>query len=211
MVNFNLNAQELQGDNVQFYLSQKNQNFEKIINDSIQQSNNLDLKSPLAHRNLYSIYNLSNNNFSLNNKKINFSTFSYNNNFLFEPASLTGSYINYNINDKFSLSGNFYIYDIFPKPFDYNRNKAFVSNMSLTYNVNDWLYFRVFGMYAYHGMKDPLLISMFAPHNSFGGEVIVKFSDTFKLGGGVKLVNQGNDWIPQYYALPIFNYTLKKR
>jgi hypothetical protein len=151
------------------------------------------------------------NSFSVNHSNL-FSLFAVSSDYdwKFEGATSIGFGVNWNITDKLTLSGNPFLTSYYFGPIVYNRKMTVGANIVLTYNINDWLTLRAFSQYAYNGFSNPYLNSVLAPQNSFGGEAIVKFSNTFKFGGGVKYINQGGKWTPQFYTLPLINIDGRK-
>ena len=103
--------------------------------------------------------------------------------------------------DQLTLTGAPFISNYFFGLFDYHRRMVAGMNLSLTYQPVDWLILRTFGQYAYNGLSNPNSIN--AHQNSFGGEVYVKFSETFGLSGGIKYMNHNGKWKPQFYGLPL--------
>ncbi|MDR1503485.1 MAG: hypothetical protein LBT43_13640 [Prevotella sp.] len=135
----------------------------------------------------------------------NFSPFSASSvyNYGFEGATSVSFGINWNINSKLKLTGRPFLTSYYFGPADYNRNISIGSDVVLTYKANDWLILRAFGQYAYNGLSSPDATSLIVPQNCFGGEVLVKFSNVFGLGGGVKYINNKGRWTPQFYTIPI--------
>jgi len=198
-------AQEKVGAEATLSDSDKNMfDFEKTIKVSVFPIFNSHVDNSLFTLSLPQINEINYNVFSANHSnRINLFAVSSDYNLKFEGATSIGFGINWNITDKLTLTGNPFLTNYYFGPLDYNRKMAVGANVTLTYNVNDWLTLRAFGQYAYNGFNSTHLNSIFAPQNSFGGEAQVKFSNTFGLGGGVKYINQGGKWTPQFYTLPL--------
>ncbi len=124
-------------------------------------------------------------------------------NFGFEGNTSVGFGTNWHITDKLTLTGSPFLSSYYFGQTDHNRKLAVGANLMLSYEVTDWLIVRTFGQYAYNGLDDPYATSLIVPQNCFGGEVLIKFSDVFGLGGGVKYVNNKGKWTPQFYTLPL--------
>ena len=140
-------------------------------------------------------------------EKINIFAESYDANLGFEGATSLGLGLQWEITDKLSFTTNPFVSSYFLM-FDNERRVSVGLNAMLIYQANDWLIMRAYGQYASNGTT--LMNTFFAPQNSFGGDVLFKFSNNFGLGGGVKYVNQGGNWSLQYY--PLFHIsTTKKR
>jgi len=139
-------------------------------------------------------------------EKFNFFSISYDANYGFEGATLLGLGMQWQATDKLTVTTNPFITSYF-LPFDVNRRLSAGLNTMMTYQANDWLIMRLHGQYAINGTKktDALL----APQNSFGGDAIIKFSQNFGIGGGVRYINHAGKWTPQYY--PVIHINAKKR
>jgi len=199
----NISAQEKTGT-ILFDSGKNMSDFKNPVNDSVQSAFNSHLENSLFTPKPHLIDEMNYNSFSVNHfNQFNFFTTSSDYNWGFEGATSIGLGINWHITDKLILTGNPFITSYYFGPMDYNRNMSVGANVILTYRANNWLTLRTFGQYAYNGFSDPYLNSILAPQNSFGGEVQVKFSNTFELGGGVKYINQGGKWTPQFYTLPL--------
>lgn len=135
--------------------------------------------------------------------RFNFFSTSSNYNYGFEAATSAGVGANWHITDKLTLTGNPFLTSYYFGPTDYNRKLSVGANLMLTYEVTNWLIVRAFGQYAYNGLNDPYATSLIVPQNSFGFEVLIKFSKVFGLGGGIKYVNNRGKWVPQFYTLPL--------
>ena len=127
------------------------------------------------------------------------------NNWGFEGAYTAGFGINWHLRDNLTLTGSPFLSSYFFGPMDYSRNLSAGLNLMLTYQPTDWLTLRAYGQYAYNGLSSPYTSSLIAPQNSFGGEVHIKFSETFGIGGGVKYINARGNWKPQFYTTPLIN------
>jgi len=139
-------------------------------------------------------------------EQINFFAESYDANFGFEGATSLGLGMEWKPTDKLTFSTKPFVSGYF-LPFDNNRRVSAGLNAMLIYQASDWLIMRAYGQYASNGTK--LMNTFHAPQNSFGGDVLFKFSNNFGLGGGVRYVNQGGKWTPQYY--PLIHFNAKKR
>ena len=139
-------------------------------------------------------------------EKINIFAESYDANLGFEGASSLGLGMEWKPTDNFTFITKPFVSGYF-LPFDNARRVSAGLNTMLIYQASDWLIMRAYGQYATNGTK--LMNTFVAPQNSFGGDVLFKFSNNFGLGGGVKYVNQGGKWTPQYY--PLIHFNTKKR
>ena len=147
----------------------------------------------------YSNLNRKDNFFpGVTSEQINFFAESYDANLGFEGASSLGLGMEWKPTDNFTFSTKPFVTSYF-LPFDNARRVSAGLNTMLIYQVSNWLIIRTYGQYATNGTK--LMNTFVAPQNSFGGDVLFKFSNNFGLGGGVKYVNQGGKWTPQYYPL----------
>jgi len=165
----------------------------------------------LFKSNFYSVPQINDYNYSIRHfNNLSLFAFSTNNNYLFEGANSVNLGFTWNINDKLILSGSPFLTSYFFGPMDYNRKTSIGATTTLTYIVDDWLTFRLFGTFAYNGLNSSYSSTLLAPQNSFGGEMIVKFSNAFRFGGGVKYINQEGKWTPQFYTLPLLEFSLKK-
>ena len=122
----------------------------------------------------------------------------------FEGAYSAGFGVNWHLRDNLTLTGSPFLTSYFFGPMDYSRNLSAGLNLILTYQPTDWLTLRAYGQYAHNGLSSPYS-SLIAPQNSFGGEVHIKFSETFGIGGGVKYTNIGGNWKPLFYTTPLIN------
>ena len=155
----------------------------------------------------YSNYKRNDNLFpGIHAEKINFFAISHDADFGFGGATSLGLGMQWKVTDKLTIIGNPFITSYF-LPFDVNRRLSTGLNVMAIYQANDWLIMRLHGQYAYNGVKNANML--LAPQNSFGGDVLVKFSQTFGLGGGVRYVNHAGKWTPQYY--PLIHFNAKKR
>jgi len=165
----------------------------------------------LFKSNSYSVSKISDYNYTIRHfNNLSLFTFSSNNNYLFEGANSINFGFTWNISDKLIFSENSFLTSYFFGPMDYNRRTSIGATTTLTYIANDWLTFHLFGTFAYNGLNSSYSTTFLAPQNSFGGEMIVKFSNAFRFGGGVKYINYNGKWTPQFYTLPLLEYRLKK-
>ncbi|MDR0795817.1 MAG: hypothetical protein LBE79_07190 [Tannerella sp.] len=125
----------------------------------------------------------------------------------YDGAASFGLGVNWNITNQLTFTGTPFISSYFFGPLDVFRRVTTGMNAALTYQPANWLILRTYGQYAHNGLSVPN--SFHVPQNSFGGEVYVKFSETFGLGGGIKYVNYAGKWRPQYYGLPIIKLRVK--
>ena len=139
-------------------------------------------------------------------EQINFFAESYDANLGFEGATSLGLGMQWKPTDKLTFTTNPFVSSYF-LPFNNERRVSVGLNTMLIYQASDWLIMRAHGQYASNGTK--LMNTFVAPQNSFGGDVLFKISNNFGIGGGVKYVNRGGKWIPQYY--PIIHFNTKKR
>jgi hypothetical protein len=156
----------------------------------------------------YSDYKRNDNLFSgINSEKTTFSV-RFQDAFLgFEGATSLSLGMEWQATDKLTITGNQFITRYF-LPFDLQRRTSAGLNTMMIYQPTDWLIMRAHGQYAYKGVKNANML--LAPQSSFGGDVLLKFSNSFGLGGGVRYVNHAGKWIPQYYPLFHINATRKK-
>jgi len=165
----------------------------------------------LSKSNFYSIFKINDNNYSIRHfNNLSLFAFSSNNNYLYEGANSINFGLTWNISDKLIFSENSFVTSYFFGPMDFNRRTSIGTTTTLTYIANDWLTFHLFGTFAYNGLNSSYSTTLLSPQNSFGGEMIVKFSNVFRFGGGVKYINQDGKWTPQFYTLPLMEFSLKK-
>ena len=207
-----LNTQEQNGiqvieQNLDINLSEYNHSTKKYQYEPFDSQ----LKQSLFKSSFYDVSKINDYNYPIRHfNNLSLFAFSSNNNYLFEGTNSTNFGFAWNISDKLIVSGNSFLTSYFFGPMDYNRKTSIGANTALTYMLNDWLTFRLFGTFAYNGLNSPYSTALLAPQNSFGGEMIIKFSNAFRFGGGVKYVNQGGEWTPQFYSFPLLEYSLKK-
>ena len=155
----------------------------------------------------YSDYKRNDNLFpGMNAEKINFSAIFRDAFFGFEGATSLSLGMDWNATDKLTITGSPFVTRYF-LPFDIERRTSAGLNTMTIYHPTDWLIIRLHGQYAYNGVKNANML--LAPQSSFGGDVLIKFTKSFGLGGGVNYINHAGKWIPQYY--PLFHINAAKK
>jgi hypothetical protein len=155
----------------------------------------------------YSNYKIKDNFFpGLQSDKIDFFVESHDTNFGFEAATSLGLGMEWQATDKLTFTTNPFVTQYY-MPFSLVRRTSVGLNVMTTFQPTNWLIMRAHGQYATNGVRSAN--ALLAPRNSFGGDVLFKFSNTFGLGGGVQYVNHAGKWIPQYY--PLLHINAKKR
>jgi len=156
----------------------------------------------------YSDYKRNDNLFpGIDAEKINFSAIFRDAFFGFEGATSLSLGMEWKVADKLTITGSPFVTRYF-LPFDTERRTSAGANVMMIYQPTDWLIIRSHGQYAINGVKNAN--ALLAPQSSFGGDVLVKFTNSFGLGGGVRYVNHAGKWTPQYYPLLHINATKKR-